>query len=100
MRRNIRKSNEKPLRLAIEEFLEVYNLKNKINESKIMASWEIVVGEMVAKNTKRLTIRGKVLYVKVESAALRNELIYARTKIINALNKEVGTTVIEEMIMN
>ncbi|MEI7983031.1 MAG: DUF721 domain-containing protein [Bacteroidota bacterium] len=96
----MRKSNEKPLRLAIEEFLEAFHLKNKMNEAKIVASWEKVVGEMVAKNTKKLAIRGKILYVQVESAPLKNELMYARTKIMNALNREAGILVIEEIVFN
>jgi len=41
-----------------------------------------------------------VLYVKVNSAALRNELLFARTKILNTLNKEVGANVIEEIVLN
>ncbi len=96
----MRKSNEKPLGKAIEEFLEAYHLKNRMNEAKLIASWEKVVGGMVAKHTKRLTVRGKVLYVKVESASLRNELIYSRTKIIHSLNREVGAEVIDEIVMN
>ena len=95
----IRRSQEKPLKAAIEEFLDSYHLRDKLNEAKVIAAWEKVVGEMVAKNTGNLHIRNKALFVKVGSAALRNELVFARTKIINALNREVGERVIEEIVL-
>jgi predicted nucleic acid-binding Zn ribbon protein len=95
----MRKSNEKPIKVAIEEFLEKYHLNNKMSQAQVLASWESVVGEIVAKNTKRLNIQGKTLYVKVESAALKNELMYARNKIIQGLNKAVGSNVIDEIIL-
>jgi predicted nucleic acid-binding Zn ribbon protein len=96
----MRRSNEKPLKAAIEEFLDSFHLRDKLNETKVIQSWEKVVGEMVAKNTSQLHIRNKVLFVKVNSAALRNELLFARQKIIQALNREVGNTVIEEIVLN
>ncbi len=96
----MRRANEKPLKAAIEEFLDSFHLSDKLNETRVIQFWEKVVGEMVARNTSQLHIRNKVLYVKVNSAALRNELLYARQKIIMALNKEVGKTVIDEIVLN
>ncbi|MEI7500829.1 MAG: DUF721 domain-containing protein [Bacteroidota bacterium] len=96
----MRRSNEKPLKAAIEEFLDTFRLRDKLNETKVIQSWEKVVGEMVAKNTSQLHIRNKVLFVKVNSSALRNELLFARQKIIQALNKEVGVNVVDELVLN
>lgn len=89
-----------PLKAAIEEFLDKFHLRDKLNQAKVLQAWEKVVGEMVARNTSQLHIRKKVLYVKVNSAALRNELLFARNKIMNTLNKEAGAVVIEEIILN
>jgi predicted nucleic acid-binding Zn ribbon protein len=96
----VRRSSEQPLKAAIEEFLDRYHLRDKLDQAKVIQAWEKVVGEMVARNTSQLHIRNKVLYVKVNTAALRNELLFARTKIMNALNKEAGTNVIEEIVLN
>jgi predicted nucleic acid-binding Zn ribbon protein len=89
-----------PLKAAIEEFLDSYRLNDKLNETKVIQAWEKVVGEMVARNTSQLHIRKKVLFVKVNSAALRNELLYARQKLVQALNKEAGADVIDEIVLN
>jgi predicted nucleic acid-binding Zn ribbon protein len=58
-----------------------------------------VVGSMVAKHTIKLSIRNKVLFVNVDSSALRNELIFSKENIISQLNKEVGHTVIVDMVL-
>ena len=96
----MRKSNEMPLKAAIEEFLDRFHLRDKLNQAKVIEAWEKVVGEMVARNTSQLHIRNKVLYVKVNSAALRNELLFARTRIMNSLNKEAGAIVITDIVLN
>lgn len=100
MRQSGRKSQEQPLKEAIEEFLDRYRLRDRMNQARVIEGWGKVVGEMVARNTSQLHIRNKVLYVKVNSSALRNELLFARTKIIHALNKEAGAAVIEEIVLS
>jgi predicted nucleic acid-binding Zn ribbon protein len=54
---------------------------------------------MIAKHTVQLRINKKVLYVEVDSAALRNELTYAREKLKKALNRKVKDNVIDEVVI-
>jgi len=55
---------------------------------------------MVSQHTTRLNISKKVLYIKVDSAALRNELSFAKENIRKALNSEVKSEVIREVVIN
>jgi len=57
------------------------------------------MGKMVSNHTTDIYIRNKKLYVKVDSAALRSELSYAREKIRDVLNKEVNSEVITDVII-
>ncbi|MEI6455971.1 MAG: DUF721 domain-containing protein [bacterium] len=93
------RSNEYTMKAAIEAFLKTFRLEDKLNESGALRSWEKVVGPMVAKHTKRLSIRNKVLFVDVDSSALRNELVFSKENIINQLNKEAGHPVIVDMVL-
>jgi predicted nucleic acid-binding Zn ribbon protein len=93
------RSNDQSLGDAIREFLHSYHLEDKLNETKVIQSWGKVVGPMVEKHTHGLYIRNRILFVKVESAALRQELSYSRSKIIAALNKEVKSEVIEDLVL-
>jgi predicted nucleic acid-binding Zn ribbon protein len=94
----MRKSNE-PLKEVINKLLEVYKLKDKLNEILLMGTWEQVMGKMIAVRTKELYIKDKKLFVRLNSPALRDELSYAKDKIKNMLNNEAGTSVIDEVIL-
>ena len=91
-------SNDQSLGSAIKEFLHAYRLEEKFNQTKLLHSWEKVVGKMVAMHTKDLYIRNKILFVGIDSSALRNELSYAREKIVKSLNEEVNEEVIEDIV--
>ncbi|MDZ7740250.1 MAG: DUF721 domain-containing protein [Bacteroidota bacterium] len=90
-------SNELSLGDAIREFLKEYQLEGKIEETRVIHAWEKVVGKMISKHTKNLYIKRKILFVKLDSPALANELGYAREKIKKSLNEEVGVEVIEDV---
>ena len=89
-----------PLKEAIDEFLKTYRLQDKMGEARVIQAWEKVVGVMVAKHTERIRIRDRVLFVRVNSSVVRNELTYARKKIITSLNREAGSIVIDDMVLS
>jgi predicted nucleic acid-binding Zn ribbon protein len=94
----IKQSNEQSLGDAIRELIETYKLSSKLNEAKMIGSWEKMVGPMIAKHTVRLNVSKRVLFVELDSAALRNELTYAREKIRKMLNKEAGEELIDRVV--
>jgi predicted nucleic acid-binding Zn ribbon protein len=96
----VKRTNDQSLGDAIKEFLQAYRLEDKLNETRLMASWEKVLGKLVANHTTELYIKNRILFVKLDSAALRNELSYAREKIVKALNAAVKADVIEELVLN
>lgn len=83
---------------AIRAFLQKHRLEQGHTEAGLINSWERVVGPMIARHTTRMNIRNKTLFVQMDSAALRNELTYAREKIRKALNREAGGEVIDEIV--
>ena len=93
-------SSDRPLGEVIKELIETYSLEGKLNEMKIIHSWEKVVGEMIARHTKDLYIRNGKLFVKIDSPALKNELSYSASMIVENLNAEAGCKVIDEVIFN
>lgn len=92
-------SNEQSLKDAIGEFLKVSGLSGKLAERKIIDNWEKIVGKMIAKHTKGVSIHNKKLFLRVDSAPLRQELFYSREKIIKMLNEEAGEEVVKEVVL-
>ena len=96
----MKRSNDQSLGDAIKEFLQAYRLEDKLNETRIMQAWPDVMGRLISNHTTDLYIKNKILFVKLDSSALRNELSYAREKIVKALNKAVNVNVIEDVVLN
>jgi predicted nucleic acid-binding Zn ribbon protein len=90
--------NEQSLKSAIQEMLQAYKLQGRMDELKLMSSWAKIMGPMVQNRTLDLSIRNKILYVKLASAALREELSFSRETLIQRLNEEAGSLVVTNVI--
>jgi predicted nucleic acid-binding Zn ribbon protein len=91
-------NNEKPLKDVIREFVEVFRLKNKLNQYRLIEKWEPVVGKMIAKHTKGLSVNRKTLYVEMDSSIVRSEVYLLKSKIIAELNAGFAENVIDNIV--
>ena len=92
------RTNDKSLKEAIEQMLQVYKIKRKYDETGIKASWPELVGKSVANRTKEIYIHDKKLFLRIESSVIKNELLLMRTQIIDKINAEAQTVLVEEII--
>jgi predicted nucleic acid-binding Zn ribbon protein len=95
----MKESNEQTLKEAIKELINTYRLESGMLENKVINSWEKITGKIIAKHTVKIYIRDKKLFLKLDSPALKNELSFAREKLINLVNKEVGQNAVTEIIL-
>jgi predicted nucleic acid-binding Zn ribbon protein len=94
----LKKTNDQTLGEAIQELIKTYRLEDKLNQARLIKSWDTVTGEMISRHTEKLFVKGNKLYIKLDSDALKNELIYARTKLVKMLNDSVGSEIITEIV--
>jgi predicted nucleic acid-binding Zn ribbon protein len=98
-RENSKRNNKAlPLKQAIEDMLELYKLRSKFNETYIVTYWEQIMGQPISSRTTEIYIKDRKLFVQLDSAPLRNELLMAKSKIVTLINKEVGEDIIEDVI--
>ena len=83
----------------INEFYEQYKGPGYVDELRVVNSWKQVVGPFIAKHTIDLAIRNRILFVRVDSDALRNELSYSKSVLLTQLNNQVGKVVIDEIVL-
>ena len=95
----MRSSNDQKLAEAIKDMLKLYRLDDKMDEHKLIRSWEKAVGPGVAKHTTDIYISDRKLVVTINSAVVRNEVLYVRSRIIKDLNALVGTEVVDELVL-
>jgi len=84
---------------AFEKWLEVSRLRSKFDESSIIAAWPDIIGRGIANRTEKIYIHDKKLFVKVESAVIKNELVMMRQQIVTNVNEYAGRTVVEECVI-
>ena len=95
----MRKSNTQPLKGIIREYIEALGHKRKLKEVNLIASWESLVGKLVANHTKSIYIKNNVLFVYLDSAAIRNELMMMRGQILKRMNDHAGSELITKVIL-
>lgn len=83
---------------AFDKLLQVYKLRGRFNETYLEAYWGKMMGQAIASRTTRLYVRESTLYIELSSAPLRNELVNAKQKVIQLVNKEVGSEVISDVV--
>jgi hypothetical protein len=98
MSASARKTKSQTVGEAFEAFLEVYKLKSKFNESYLVTYWEKLMGHSIAQRTEKIYINKGVLYLRISSAPLRQELVLAKSRIISMLNSEMGDQIIKEVV--
>jgi predicted nucleic acid-binding Zn ribbon protein len=87
------------LKDVIERILKAYRWETKLDEAKLINSWESIVGKIIARHTTGIKVNNRILYVNLDSSVIRNELMMSRTKIIEKINTAMGGKVIDEMVL-
>jgi len=95
----MRKKNDITIGQALEMMVDDLKLRTKLNESRIREGWVEIMGKPIAKYTSSVSLRDGKLYIKIESAPLKQELNYSRTKIMELFNKELGAEVVKDVVI-
>jgi len=94
-----RESNEQTLGDAIQHFVNAMGLRPKMTEADIVANWEEIVGKMIAKHTLDLSLNRMKLTLRFDNAALKQEMSYAKSKLIENINERFGREIINEVVI-
>lgn len=92
------RTNDRSLKDAIEQMLQVYKLRRKVDETSLIVAWPEMVGKAVANRTRTIYIRDRKLFVRLESAVIKNDLMMMRSDIIEKMNERAGSSIIDEII--
>ncbi|WP_247231859.1 DUF721 domain-containing protein [Telluribacter sp. SYSU D00476] len=96
--RSSRKPGVTPLKEAIEQMLSAYKLNTSFNETYLTAHWDKIMGHTIASRTTKVYVKDRTLFLQIESAPLRDELVRAKHKIIELINREMKTNLVDEVV--
>jgi predicted nucleic acid-binding Zn ribbon protein len=87
-----------PLGDVLQDVIEQLGLQEKIDEARVVETWAAVAGTDINSVTESVWMKGSTLYVKITSAAWRQELHMNRRKWRQRLNGELETDLVEEIV--
>lgn len=84
---------------ALKKFLETSKMRNGLQSMKVEDQWEKIIGPAIANMTEKVEIRDQTLFIHTSVAALRNELVFQKTLILQRINEAMGENIISEIVI-
>ncbi len=97
--RDRKNTNHPSMKILIDKLIRSYGLESKMQELDVMSEWENIVGKMIARHTKDIQIKNKMLYITLDSAPLKHELLMSKTRIIELVNEKSGKVLVEDVFI-
>ena len=84
---------------AIRELLNSYRLSSRFDEASLIGSWERLAGKPIARRTKKIYIRNKILFVELDSPSLKHDFSLHKGPVLDMFKKEFGAGIITDIIV-
>ncbi|MBP5137022.1 MAG: DUF721 domain-containing protein [Paludibacteraceae bacterium] len=93
----MKRTEIKPIGQVIKEHLQRLDETGKLSETIAIAAVDDIIGAELAGFITEKRIENGVLFLKTNSAALRNELFANRSRLIEQLNQKTGKETIKDL---
>ncbi len=80
----------KNFRSAFKEFLREENLEHTYKQKHLIANWERIMGKTIASRTTKIFFKDKIIYIKLSSAPLKQEMQNSKSTLLDLISKELG----------
>ena len=84
-----KKYNDQPISEVLKELVQQNNWKAKLYQNRVKEIWLLHMGKTISSYTKEIRLSRRKLFIRIESAALRQELTMNKAKIIELMNNEL-----------
>ncbi|MCB0518599.1 MAG: DUF721 domain-containing protein [Lewinellaceae bacterium] len=91
--------NQHSLKEVLNEMVDSFHWKEKLNETKIRQVWRDKMGTTINHYTQELKFRKNKLFISINSASLKQEMSYEKEKIKAMMNAELGGEYVKEVIV-
>lgn len=94
-----KKNNLIKLGDAINLIFKQEKLDVKISQFTVKNSWKDIVGDMIANSTTEIFFNEKVIFITLNSAALKHELTFRREELVNSINKFCAYKLVDTIVI-
>ena len=73
-------------------------IERQLDEARVVEAWAMLAGPQINRVTRSAWVKGERLFVKIESAAWRQELHMNRTAWRDRVNAQLGAPLVKEIV--
>lgn len=95
-----RKDNQLSLGDAIKHMISDLGMEDKILSVQIQEIFVEMMGNYIMKYVENMSVQKQILFIRMNSPELRNELQYGKGKIITHINEEIGKEYLKDIKFN
>ena len=95
----MRGNNNQKVGDIIRKLMKNPKLAEKLDKLDALRAWEEIIGVQLCKYIINQKIYKGVLYVKLKSAVVRNELSYKKSEFISQINQKLGKKLINDIVL-
>ena len=85
------------LKTVLEKALKETGTQERVRQGRAITLWPKAAGKEISKVTEATYLKNGVIFVKAESSAWRNELIFQKEEIINKINRLLKKKIIKDI---
>ena len=85
---------------VIEEVFSQKQIRIGIENIKVQDAWKKTMGKNIQKYTIKVVYKKGILYIKLKSSVLKEELKYEKLKVIKLINIELGKEYIKDLVIS
>lgn len=93
------RQNNQPVGDVLRALVKELRMEGKLAQSELRTLWERELGGLINRHTTEVSFRNGTLYVNVNSAPLRQELLYNKAQLIAQLNAKLREPVVKELVV-
>ena len=90
----------KKISTIIDDVFSQKHFRIGIDNLKVQEAWIKTMGENIQKYTYKVIYKKGILYVKLKSSVLREELTFEKTKVIKLINEELGKEYLKDLVIS
>ena len=92
-------TNEEKLSNVVNDFIDQTGLRQKFQEQEILQNFKAIMGPFLMKKVQKSYVRNQKLYLKLSSAAFKQELIMQKTNLLLQLNTKIGYEYLIDLVL-
>ncbi|MBE9468288.1 MAG: DUF721 domain-containing protein [Bacteroidetes bacterium] len=84
---------------VISQYLKALRIDKKMKQVSLISAWEEIIGRNVARATNEIFFKKRILFVYLNSAVIRNELLMIKDELKKRLNEHAGENLVDDIVI-